>query len=255
MSTFYPDADFPYFEDGFEKSSAVIDKVETKRKDQELYEQWKKTGSKEALGLLINQLSGPIYSEVQRQAGTLPNTALSAEAKKWAIRAIKTYDPTRGASISTHVMGYLPKVRRMNYKFQNAARLPENMQLKYKLWDRAVQNLADKLNRDPTDEEIATELGWSKGLVVKFRNSLYEDLIESSTARPYETSAFNENKILLDHIMSELSVEEKTIWENSKQMSSEDLAQKLGININRLNYLKAKLKNKVQKIKNDIGLY
>jgi DNA-directed RNA polymerase specialized sigma subunit len=234
---------------------AVIDKQETRRKDQELYDEWKKTGSKQALGQLISQLSGPIYSEVQRQAGTLPNTALSAEAKKWAIRAIKTYDPTKGASISTHVMGYLPKVRRMNYKFQNAARLPENMQLKYKLWDRAVQNLADKLNRDPTDEEVSTELGWSKGLVIKFRNSLYEDLIESSTARPYETTSFNENKILLDHIMSELSPEEKMIWDNSKKMSSEDLASKMGININRLNYLKAKLKAKVQKIKTDIGLY
>lgn len=234
---------------------AIIDKQETKRKDQHLYEEWKRTGSKEALGQLINQLSGPIYSEVQRQAGTLPNTALSAEAKKWAIRAIRTYDPTRGASISTHVMGYLPKVRRMNYKFQNAARLPENMQLKYKLWDRAIQNLADKLNRDPTEEEIATELGWTKGLVVKFRNSLYEDLVESSTARPYETTTFNKDKILLDHIMSELTQEEKTLWENSKKMSSEELAAKLGININRLNYLKAKLKSKVQKLKIDVGLY
>lgn len=234
---------------------AIVDKAGTKKKDQDLYDEWKRTGSKEALGQLISQLSGPIYSEVQRQAGTLPNTALSAEAKKWAIRAIKTYDPTKGAAISTHVMSYLPKVRRMNYKFQNAARLPENMQLKYKLWDRAVQNLADKLNRDPTDEEVAEELGWSKGLVVKFRGSLYEDLIESSTTRPTETTSFNESKILLDHIMSELTPDEKTIWENSKQMSSEELAHKLGININRLNYLKAKLKAKVQKIKNEIGLY
>lgn len=226
-----------------------------KRKDQELYETWKKTGDKRALGDLINQLSPLIYSEVQRQSGTLPNQALSAEAKKWAIRAINNYDPKHGASISTHVTGYLRKVRRMNYKFQNAARLPENMQLNYKLWDRALQNLADKLNREPTDDEMASELGWSKGQTVKYRNALYEDLIESSTARPFETVRFNENKILLDHIMTQLSPEEKTIWENSKQLSSEELAKKLGVNINRLNYLKAKLKNKVQTIKHEIGLY
>jgi len=229
--------------------------VGVKRKDQELYEKWKATGDKRALGDLVNQLSPMIYAEVQRQSGTLPNQALSAEAKKWAIRAINNYDPKHGAAISTHVTGYLRKVRRMNYKFQNAARLPENMQLSYKLWDKALQDLSDKLNREPTDDEMADALGWSKGQVVKYRNSLYEDLVESSTARPFETSRFNENKILLDHIMSELSQEEKTIWEFSKQLSSEELAKKLGVNINRLNYLKAKLKTKVQKIKNEIGLY
>jgi DNA-directed RNA polymerase specialized sigma subunit len=228
---------------------------EYKRKDQELYEQWKSTGDKKALGALIGQLSPLIYSEVQRQSGTLPPTALSAEAKKWAIRAIQTYDPSKGAQISTHVMSYLPKVRRMNYKFQNAARLPENMQLKYKLYDRAVQNLADTLNRDPTDDEVAQELGWTKGQTVKFRNSLYEDLIESASAKPFETARFNENKILLDYVMTQLTPVEKEIWENSKKMSSAELAAHLNINVNRLNYLKSNLKKKVMTIKENIGLY
>lgn len=228
---------------------------DVKRKDMELYQRWKETGDKAVLGQLIGQLSPLIYHEVQRQSGTLPNTALSAEAKKWAIRAINTYDPTKGTLLSTHVMGYLPKVRRMNYKFQNAARLPENMQLKYKIYDRAVQNLADKFNRDPTDDEIAEELGWSKGQTVKFRNSLYEDLIESASAKPFESSRFNENKILLDYIMTQLSSDEKKIWENSKQMSSDELAKLLGVNVNRLNYMKSKLKTKVQTIKQNIGLY
>ena len=234
---------------------ADIVKPDYKRKDQELYDEWKKSGSKQALGQLVNQLSPLIYSEVQRQSGTLPNTALSAEAKKWTIRAINNYDPKHGASISTHVTGYLRKVRRMNYKFQNAARLPENMQLSYRLWDKALQDLSDHLNREPTDEEMAQELGWSKGQVVKYRGSLFEDLIESASARPFETARFNENKILLDHIMSQLEPQEKFIWENSKKMSSQELADKMGININRLNYLKARLKTKVQNMRNQIGLY
>lgn len=228
---------------------------EVKRKDQELYEEWKRTGNKRALGDLVSQLSPLIYSEVQRQSGTLPNTALSAEAKKWAIKAINNYDPKHGASISTHVTGYLRKVRRMNYKFQNAARLPENMQLNYRLWDKALQDLADKLNREPTDDEMAQELNWTKGQVIKYRGSLFEDLIESASARPFETARFNESRILLDHIMSQLSADQKFIWENSKKMSSQELADKMGININRLNYLKAKLKADVQKMKNEIGLY
>lgn len=230
-------------------------KTDRKQRDIELFHEYKKTGSKEALGKLVNQISPLIYGEVQRQSGTLPNTALSALGKSWAIKAINTYDPSRGTQLSTHVVGYLRKIRRMNYKFQNAARLPENLQLQYHLWDKALQDLKDKLNRDPTEEEMAQAMGWSKAQVIKYRNSLYEDLVESASAKPFETIQFNENKILLDHIMDQLTPEEKTIWEYSKQLSSDELAKKLNINVNRLNYLKSKLKAKVVKIKQDIGMY
>jgi DNA-directed RNA polymerase specialized sigma subunit len=234
---------------------AEIIKSDRKQKDIDLYHTWKQTGDKQALGNLVNQLSPLIYSEVSRQSGSLPSTALSAEAKKWTIRALQTYNPEHGTQLSTHVVGYLRKIRRMNYKFQNAARLPENQQLQYHLWDKALQDLRDKLNREPTDEEMSSTLGWNKGQVVKYRNSLYEDLIESASAKPFETMQFNESKILLDHIMDQLTQEEKTIWEFSKQLSSEELAKKLGVNVNRLNYLKSKLKSKVGKIKTDIGMY
>lgn len=231
------------------------EKQDRKRKDLDLFNEWKNTGSKQALGALIGQISPLIYTEVQRQSGSLPPSALSAEGKRWAIRALKTYDPKHGAAISTHVVGYLRKVRRMNYRFQNLARLPENLQLQYHLWDKALQDLRDKLNRDPTDDEMSEALGWSKPQVIKYKNSLYEDLIESASAKPFETTQFNENKILLDHIMDQLSPEEKTIWEYSKRESSEELAKRLGVNVNRLNYLKSKLKSKVQAIKNSIGMY
>lgn len=231
------------------------DKQTRRQKDIDLFHEWKNTGSKQALGALIGQISPLIYTEVQRQSGSLPPSALSAEGKRWAIRALKTYDPKHGAAISTHVVGYLRKVRRMNYRFQNSARLPENLQLQYHLWDKALQDLKDKLNREPTEEEMAAALGWSKPQVIKYRNSLYEDLIESASAKPFETMQFNENKILLDHIMDQLSPEEKTIWEFSKKLSSDELAKKLNVNVNRLNYLKSKLKTKVQTIKNSIGMY
>jgi len=231
------------------------DKQTRRQRDIDLFHEWKTTGSKQALGALIGQISPLIYTEVQRQSGSLPPSALSAEGKRWAIRALKTYDPKHGAAISTHVVGYLRKVRRMNYRFQNLARLPENLQLQYHLWDKALQDLRDKLNRDPTEEEMAAALGWSKPQVIKYKNSLYEDLIESASAKPFETIQFNENKILLDHIMDQLTPEEKTIWEYSKKESSEELAKRLNVNVNRLNYLKSKLKNKVQTIKNSIGMY
>jgi DNA-directed RNA polymerase specialized sigma subunit len=225
-----------------------------KDRDQELYDIWKTTGNKRDLGNLLTQLSPVIYSEVRRASGSLPTAALSAEAKRWAIRAVQTYAPEHGAALSTHVANYVQKVRRSNYQYQNAVRLPENMQLKYHEYNRTLTDLTDELNREPTDEELARALGWTKPQTVKFKNSLYADLVESASARPSEFTQFNENAILMEHLMNQLTSDEKFILENNKILSSTDMAEKLGVNINRLNYLKSKLTSKIKDIQRDIGL-
>lgn len=228
---------------------------DTKKKDIELYNAWKSSGSKKALGELLDNLTPIIYSEVHRASGSLPTAALSAEAKNWAFKAIETYNPDRGVALSTHVMNYLPKVRRLNYKFQNAVRLPENMQLKFHEFNHSLTTLTDQLSRDPTDEELASHLGWSKAHTIKFKNSLYSDLIESGSQRSAEFTQFNENSILMEHLMSQLTADEKFILDNSKNMPVPEMAKKLGVNINRFNYLKSKLISKIKKIKEDARMY
>jgi DNA-directed RNA polymerase specialized sigma subunit len=228
--------------------------IDYRSKDRELFDRWKQTGSKTDLGKLVNQLSGVIYQEVNRQSGSLPSAALSAEAKKWAINGIKTYDPSKGTQLSTHVTNYLQRVRRLNYKYQNAVRLPENMQLLYRDWNSANQELADQLNRDPTEEELAKALGWSKPQVIKYKNSLYSDLVESASDKPAEFTQYNENAELMAYLMSQLSSDEKFIFDNVKEMPAPKIAEKLGVNINRYNYIKKQLINKIEKTKREIGL-
>lgn len=222
-------------------------------RDDELYQEWKKTGSKEAMSKLVDQLSPLIYSEVQRASGSLPPTALAAEAKKWTIVAIKNYDPTKGAMLSTHVTNYLQKVRRMNYKYQNAVRLPENLQLKYHEYNKHLTQLTEQLNRDPSDEELAHALGWKKSHVVKFKNSLYSDLIESASERPLEATQFNTQTLMMEHIVANLTPDEKFIFDNHDKFSSTEMAAKMKVNLNRYNYLKKKLIDKVRALTTDFG--
>jgi DNA-directed RNA polymerase specialized sigma subunit len=233
----------------------VFNISEAKQKDIAAFNHWKETGSPEALGALMKQLHPIIYSQVERVSGTLPKAALSAEAKKWTYKAIESYDPTKGASLSTHVLNYLPKIRRLNYKFQNSARLPENLQLQYSNFQTAVSHLQETLGREPVDDEIAKHLGWSKPLVVRFKGSLYDDLVESVSQRPSEVSQFNENKFLLDHILSHLTDQEKFILLESPNMSAQQAADHLGVNLSRWNYMKSKLKDKIQAMKSEIKMY
>lgn len=233
----------------------VFSYAEAKQKDFDLYMEWKTTGSKKALGNLVHQLAPVIYSEVRRVAGTLPESALSAEAKKWAIRAIQTYDPEKGVALSTHVTNYLPKVRRLNYKYQNSARLPENLHLQFTEFKNAVSHLENVHGREPKDEEIAKQLGWSKPQVVKYKGSLYEDLTESATQRANEVSQFNSNSFLMTHIMEKLDPQEKMIFELKGTIPAGELADRLGVNVSRLNYLQAKLITKISDMKHEIGMY
>jgi DNA-directed RNA polymerase specialized sigma subunit len=233
----------------------IFNIADAKQKDLAAYNEWKDTGTSESLGLLMKQLHPIVYSQVERVSGTLPKAALSAEAKKWTYKAIESYDQSKGASLSTHVLNYLPKIRRLNYKFQNAARLPENLQLQYSNFQTAVSHLQETLNREPTDDEIAKQIGWSKPLVVRFKGSLYEDLVESVSSRPTEVSQFNENKFLLDHIMSQLNDQEKFILIDSPSMGAKEAADHLGVNLSRWNYLKSKLKDKILAMKAEIKMY
>jgi len=239
-----------------EDYTPVFHSVSEERRAQDLamYHQWNKTKSREDMGKLVNQLSPLIYKEVSRASGTLPTAALNAEAKKWTVKAIQTFEPERGFALATHVMNYLPKVRRLNYKYQNAVRLPENMQLQFHEYNKSLAQLSDELNRDPTEEEMAKHLGWSKAYVVKFKGSLYADLLEGASEKPAELSHYSDNSILFKHLLEQLTPQERMIWDLNKELSSTELAAKLGVNINRLNYLKNSLKNKVLKLKTELGV-
>lgn len=227
--------------------------IDYKQRDLDLYNKWKQGKDKKALAELMKSLHPIIYSEVRRQSHTLPESALSAEAKYWTIRALETYDPSKNVAVSTHVMNYLPKIRRLNYKYQNAARLPENVHREWDTLDKAVKHLQETLLRDPTDEEVAAHLGWSKAFTTRFRQSLYQDLVESKNERPLQTSQFNTDQLLLQHILDKLDDQEKMLLMNKGTMPASELAAKMGVNVSRLNYLTAKLRDKIAAMQREIG--
>lgn len=228
---------------------------DVRKADQELFEAYQRSKNPADLQKLLAQLNPLIQTEVKRAAGTLPTQALAAEAKRWAIHAINTYDPSKGTQLSTHVTNYLQKVRRMNYRFQNAARLSENNQLVFHKYNTAVQGLQERLSREPSEDELARELGWSKKAVVKFKAGIFQDIVESSKEKASEFTRFDSGKPLFEHMMDQLSPEEKIIMEHTGTLSSPELAAKIGVNVNRLNYLKSKMVKKLKNIQDEMARF
>lgn len=228
---------------------------EVRKLDQELFKKYQETKSPQDLHKLVNQLMPLIHTEVKRASGTLPTQALTSEAKKWAIHAINTYDPNAGAQLSTHVTNWLLKVRRLNYRYQNTARLSENNQLIFHKYNNAQQSLNERLSREPTDEELAAELGWSKKGVIKFKAGIFQDIVESSKEKASEYARFDTAKPLFEHMMDQLTPEEHLIMKHTGELSSGELAEKLGVNVNRLNYLKGKMVTKIKTMQDEMSRY
>lgn len=230
----------------------------TKQKDADLYDKWVKSKSKQDLANLLKVLNPLIQKEVNRASGSLPKAVLEAEAKKWAIEAIKKFNPNSGTVLSTYVTHYLQKVRRLNYEHQNMSRIPESRHLEYGTFKNSLETLRDQLAREPTDTELASHLNWKPFAVKKFKGMLYEDHFESGSDKPSEASKFDFEKTKFDYIQGHLDDQEKIIMKSltasdKKRKSSAELAAELGVNQNRLSYLKTKMKKKIRTIQNELG--
>jgi len=229
-------------------------KIDYKSKDLELFNKWNASKSKKDMSELVKHLNPIIHKSVAGVAGSVPTSALAAEGKLWTIKAIKTFDPSKGFALSTHVMNYIKRIKRVNYKYQNSVRLPEHMQTEYHLWNSAKQQLSDELNEEPTLEHLSKRLNWPMAKVKRFNDRIYSDLIESASENPTQVTEYSDNNLMMNHILSNLTEDEQFILKNKGKMSATELSNKLGVDTNRLNYLSRKLRDKIFNMKMELGI-
>lgn len=246
-----------------------MDKRADDRKDRdlELWHKYQEEDDDEALRTLINdQLDPLIQSRVNKWSGGLPRPALELKAKQHAYDAIENYDPDRGAALSTHVTNRLQKLSRDVYNHQEAVRIPEYKQTKKNAYKKAFEQLKGELGRDPTNDELADELGWSKARVNEVQALMQDELVESEDVG---AGMFEQNDVygsgnddeIVEYIYHDLSPEEKLIFEHStgysgkEILSNPELREKLDLTQGQLSYRKSKLVNKIKRKRDELERY
>ncbi len=217
-------------------------------KDLQLYEAWKKSQSPVDLEKLLQQLDPLIQAQVNQRSGTLARPLLQAQAKALAVKAIKSYKPTFGAKISTHVTNQLQKLSRVNYAHQNALRIPEHSMVQYNTFNIALEDFKTEFGRDPSSEELADTLKWSPKKVEQFRvNFGRKEHLESteSAQGTYVPYAHDPRIDYAYHSMSQRQqaiFEHTTGYQNASKLSNSNIMKKLSITQGVLSYEKNKIK-------------
>jgi DNA-directed RNA polymerase specialized sigma subunit len=226
--------------------------VQRQQQDLDLWRQWKTSNDPQHLKELLDRMNPLIQREVQKWGAAVPREALESKGRLLTVQALRTYDPSRGAAVGTHVTSRLRKLSRDVYPYQNVARLPENKQLLYNTFQVATNNLVDQHGREPTNDELADELGWSTRKVADFQKSFSRrELVESAGAFMEEGSS---DDGLVDFYHHGLTPADKLMFEDligykgRPALNNAQLMKKNDMTQGQLSYKKRKFINDLRDI-------
>lgn len=134
--------------------------------DDPLRDLWKqhRAGDKSATNKILTAVDPHIQQRVTMYVGrvAVPPHAIDGHAKSLVLNALETFDPKAGTQLTTHIVNHLQRVSRYVNKNKNVARIPEHRSLRVGVFESARAQLEAALGREPTPEELADDLGWSR---------------------------------------------------------------------------------------------
>lgn len=247
-------------------STAEIEKDAASRRDREalrkqdlqLWTQWKESGEDPGhLRPLLQNLRGTIRSQSNRWAGKvdLPPAAVHAEFNKQALNALRTFNPNKGANVSTWVNTNLKKAQRWVTTYQNPARVLEGRVYKIGQFDNAVASLDDQLGREPTTQELSEYLKWGEAEVSRMQSEKRRALYSGASETGYDPTVIapSRESEIFNMIRPELSPEEMLVYEHlsgyggKPQLKAGQIAKKFGMSPTKVSRLKKAIARKMER--------
>lgn len=217
---------------------------------------WNDSGRKEEhLQPLLKSLQPLIRSETNKRlqglGGSIPRSALESELQNATMRALQTFDPSKGAQLSTHVTGNFMRSTDFIAANRNAKYMPREDVERFGSFHNAREELHEELGREPTSEELATKLpDWSgkriKKMMKGFGAEVYTDMGTEFDGQAADLSPHDAFQL----IKSRMTPEEQRFGAmhfdpEGKRPSIPAIAKALGINEHRAYRIKAKVEEQV----------
>ncbi|MCA8938946.1 MAG: hypothetical protein KDB07_04025, partial [Planctomycetes bacterium] len=199
----------------------------TKQRENDMWQSWNDNGRQpQDLRPLLKSMRPLIQDALGTWRGRVkfvPDEALEAEFQGHAVKAIKSFDPSKGAQLGTWVRHNLRKGGRFAKTYQNVGRVVEKRTQVITDFNQAKAEMAEQLGRPPQDYELLPVLqkkrpdySWSKDEIGRLNAELRADILSSafeSDMNKFEPSLDVEIQMYLDE---ELDENEKKVWEHIK---------------------------------------
>lgn len=142
-------------------SATKPDIRDKKANELEMWHKWNNGGRKpQDLNPLITSFTPLIQTRVNlfKNKTEIPTSAIEHEHKMEFVRAMETYDPSKGTALGTHVVNRLKKVQRYVESNKNFTRITENIYSKIGAYNSLRSNLTEQLGHPPSDQHIHDHL-------------------------------------------------------------------------------------------------
>jgi DNA-directed RNA polymerase specialized sigma subunit len=187
------------------------------------------------------------------RAPTVQKSAFEAAATKQAIEAFETYNPNAGAALATWVIGRMKKLQRENNKLQNKAYIPEGKAGQIGKIQRAQSFLREDLEREPTVQEIAKQMGRPVKQIQGVLGAMKKDIVASQFENdPTKIPTAREQEVL-DLLPYSLTHEQKEVFDhlyglNGKRriLETNEIAAALGKNPSQVSRIRTSILTQFQ---------
>lgn len=107
----------------------------------------------------------------------LPKAAVRSDMLRQYIKALETYDPTKGAALSTHVTTHMQHTGRYLQKYQNVGKISSTRTQHIGEFERVLAQMRDSLGREPSTHELSDELSLPPKDIETLRREIRKDIM------------------------------------------------------------------------------
>jgi RNA polymerase primary sigma factor len=226
------------------------------------YTEWAADPTPESMAKIVNSLAPTINSEVQRYSG--PKQLLRQRAKSLAIKAVKNYDPASSAKLTSWVTTNMKPLHRYSREVTNAVHIPEQAQQQAALLNRRSQELTAEHGAEPSDGQLADDIGISIERIKKLRSMskavVYDEGLKIDAETNVTDLAVDDGRdsridAATDAVYNSLNNRDKMIYDlktglNGKPaLDNKDIARRLGISPGLVSQRSAEISNMILETK------